>query len=273
MPSRVCQLLTVIAWSLTLSSIANAAAYIKFDGIDGECLDRGYEGWSYLSQFQIDVSIPVGSTGQAGRPDISTQFRMPIDDAYPFLQEALLTGALHSTVTVDLVDEGLLRDRYEYIEALTPSLSASYSSSGSGWLTGKLLGRSLDYTRYIYDDSTGALIDTVIISYDLNNSTQSIIAPSLAGDYNGDGRVDALDYTVWKNSVGEIPFTIGTGADGNADGIVDLADYTVWRNSLSPEAASSLSGSELVPEPATCLLAAMGLTLMLATRRRKACAA
>jgi hypothetical protein len=43
----------------------------------------------------------------------------------------------------------------------------------------------------------------------------------LPGDYNLDGIVDAIDYTVWRN---------GGDADGNADGVVDDRDYAVWKS-------------------------------------------
>ena len=42
--------------------------------------------------------------------------------------------------------------------------------------------------------------------------TAAIVPPSLAGDYNGDGVVDAADYTVWRDTFGQ------TGADLAADG-------------------------------------------------------
>ena len=49
------------------------------------------------------------------------------------------------------------------------------------------------------------------------------------GDYNGDGVVDAADYTVWRNTLGEDVANRGDGADGDADGIVDEDDYGYWR--------------------------------------------
>ena len=63
------------------------------------------------------------------------------------------------------------------------------------------------------------------------------------GDYNFDGKVDALDYSEWRNAFGE------TGnrykyADGNRDGVIDGADYVVWRN--TPVSALGLAS---IPEP------------------------
>ncbi|MFG0304744.1 MAG: dockerin type I domain-containing protein [Phycisphaerales bacterium JB040] len=61
----------------------------------------------------------------------------------------------------------------------------------------------------------------------------------LAGDYNSDGLVDAADYTVWRsNHSGGVGMLMGDGSvkfsgDYNADGVVDAADYTVWRDNLA----------------------------------------
>ena len=48
------------------------------------------------------------------------------------------------------------------------------------------------------------------------------------GDYNGDGIVDARDYVVWRNSVGQT-VTFFDAADGNGDGTINAGDYSVWR--------------------------------------------
>jgi hypothetical protein len=65
----------------------------------------------------------------------------------------------------------------------------------------------------------------------------------IAGDYNGNGTVDAADYNLWKTNFGS---RTQLAADGNNNGIIDAGDYTIWRN-------NSLSGSgglsHSVPEP------------------------
>jgi hypothetical protein len=49
---------------------------------------------------------------------------------------------------------------------------------------------------------------------------------ALSGDYNRDGAVDAVDYTVWRNSRGS---TTDLAADGDQNGVVDEADYRLWK--------------------------------------------
>lgn len=100
-------------------------------------------------------------------------------------------------------------------------------------------------TYYARVQSTGTA-ETVAQFYQLN-ITAAATAPALVGDFNGDGFVNALDYTVWTSEFGlfRTPFT---GADHSGDGEVNAADYTLWASNYG----ASLAGSAFaVPEPAT----------------------
>jgi cytochrome c peroxidase len=94
----------------------------------------------------------------------------------------------------------------------------------------------------------------------------------LAGDYNGDGTVDADDYTVWKANFGDTTLLV---ADGNGDGRVDAADYTVWRSSVGAtwqDLAFGAGGGSLasgVPEPAGATLLCIAFAAGLAAYRQR----
>ena len=47
-------------------------------------------------------------------------------------------------------------------------------------------------------------IDAIVLSLDgfMNAADLDAIFTRLGGDYNGDGRVDAIDYVMWRNTVG-----------------------------------------------------------------------
>ena len=100
-------------------------------------------------------------------------------------------------------------------------------------------------------------------SYDVGLEVVSVGVP---GDYNGDLRVNAADYTRWRDSLGETGPQLP--ADGNGDGVIDTADYHFWRAQVGTSADGG-TGSQLwengisragnpVPEPAAWLLACGG---------------
>lgn len=76
----------------------------------------------------------------------------------------------------------------------------------------------------------------------------------LPGDYNLDGSVDAADYTVWRDQLGQTAITPRAGADGDGDGVISQADYDVWRNNFgatAPPAAVSAGSAQMVVATAT----------------------
>lgn len=67
----------------------------------------------------------------------------------------------------------------------------------------------------------------------------SLVAPvDLPGDYNDDGRVDAADYTVWRDRVGTPQ---------------ELGSYQEWRDNFGA-GTSSASLAMVVPEPSACAM-------------------
>ncbi|WP_146446824.1 hypothetical protein [Botrimarina colliarenosi] len=78
----------------------------------------------------------------------------------------------------------------------------------------------------------------------------------LAGDYTGDGKVDAADYTMWRDTYGD-SVAAGAGADGDGDGAIGDGDYTVWA-----EGYGGVPSTIAVPEPGAvtlCLVLLAGL--------------
>jgi hypothetical protein len=75
---------------------------------------------------------------------------------------------------------------------------------------------------------------------------------ALIGDYNNNGKVDAADYTIYRNSVGQSTLTNrGVGITGP----VGPADYAVWKTHFGEGAGSGAGGETAVPEPASwCLV-------------------
>jgi hypothetical protein len=89
------------------------------------------------------------------------------------------------------------------------------------------------------------------------NDDSLVLSAVLAGDYNADGVVDAVDYTVWRNNVG------GTLAGETASfGVVDAADYAEWKNNYGATVALGSGGLASVPEPQALAAVLVGAVLI-----------
>jgi hypothetical protein len=89
----------------------------------------------------------------------------------------------------------------------------------------------------------------------------------LPGDYNGDGTVNAADYTVWRSYLGRS--TALPNDDTPGDG---PDDYDRWKTNFGQTggAGSRAAGAIIaVPEPTTALLLVVGLIFAPALLRRR----
>lgn len=85
------------------------------------------------------------------------------------------------------------------------------------------------------------------------------------GDYNNNGFVDAADYTIWRDTLGDT-VTALSGADGDGDGEIGPGDYNLWvsnfgNTTIGPAVARS------IPEPSTMLLALFAMIGITFNRR------
>jgi hypothetical protein len=98
--------------------------------------------------------------------------------------------------------------------------------------------------------------------------------PTLPGDYNGNGVVDAADYTAWRDSLGQAGADLaadGSGPAGTPDGVVDNWDYDFWKSrfgDMLPGAGGGALTSAAVPEPASLSVALVAIMLSVLVRRQ-----
>ena len=122
---------------------------------------------------------------------------------------------------------------------------------------GDLLG-----TQYLFDWQIEPAIEGKLLlngtvywaggRIELTTISNALLIPALAGDYNRDGTVDAVDYVVWRNNEG----TTNPLPNDPIGGTIGLAHYNQWRAHFGQTASRGTgAGSNVaVPEPSTSLL-------------------
>ncbi|TWT99468.1 Chondroitinase-B precursor [Botrimarina colliarenosi] len=112
-----------------------------------------------------------------------------------------------------------------------------------------------------------AELDALVLSLDsaLTDAELDQLFAVVVGDYNGDGLVDAADYSVWRDSLGQSG--VGIAADGDGNGVVDSSDYTVWSSAYA-SAVMSPSHGVSSPEPTAMALGALSITAVSLRRYR-----
>lgn len=113
------------------------AAYIKFDGVDGEAQDKDHKGWSDLLSFNQPIHKPGGGTGSTRRrgdvvlEDITVA--KELDKASPKLAESICKGKVYPKVDIHLTasytDAG--RQTYYAYELKNAQIN-NYNIGGSG---------------------------------------------------------------------------------------------------------------------------------------------
>ncbi len=151
-----------------------------------------------------------------------------------------ITGAaaLGGTLDVSLVDN------------FTPAFGQSFNIISAGSVSG-------EFSNELFPSLSGGLGWRVV--YGANNVT---LAVTLRGDYNFNGHVDAADYTVLRNTLGQTGS--GLAADGNGDHMITRLDFDVWKSHFGQSPGSG-SGSdhvgESVPEPATVSMILLAISI------------
>ncbi len=195
---------------------------------------QDYRSW--LEQDLLDIAIPM----------------VYLRESNSFLMDGFLNDIFSTPTNTDIsiglgtylhtADEGGVAETLSQLQKVyeSPADSATFFSYGS------MFGGATDEAR------RQAVIDWYA----------EITA--LDGDYNGDGTVDAADYTVWRDSW--LQFGEDLPADGDGDGFVGNSDYDMW---LANFGSSSLtSESSTVPEPTSWLLLLVGMAFYASRMKR-----
>jgi hypothetical protein len=283
--------------TVVVDAIGQHAGLLKIGSTDGSIAHLQINS----GRLEVEEAILIGAhpTSQAtltlSGGELSTAYLSKLDSNDTF---SFTGGVLHaSNVDMDLVNNGgtlapghsvgqtnvegelELASGILQIEIASDTSSDRMSIDGSiklgGHLQVDLLGgfqpHSDDRWEIITADTFLEQFDSISAGYTVEQIGGSLFlklsSPVLAGDYNDDGTVDAIDYTVWRDLMG----TAGSLQNETASlGVIDGADFDAWKANFGTTGGSG-SGSAVnsaVPEPATAVLMLIGVSLL--PRRRRA---
>lgn len=167
-----------------------------------------------------------------------------------------LTGSQMRELTVGFEQ---VNQFYNIYASAIRHVSDSYGYAYSDW------NEHLSKVAVLFNQAHGG-----VVADELNIEITGSVLTGLtgSGDYNNDNVVDAADYSVWRDTLGQV----GTGlaADGTLDGTVDELDYDLWAGTFGASLPTGSGAKNVipVPEPAE---AAIAFTLCVASsvfRRR-----
>ncbi len=134
------------------------------------------------------------------------------------------------------------------VDSFIPGLGDQFTLISAAELTGA------------FDFVNGAALDSTLqwsLSY---SATEAILDVIAAGDFNRDGNVDAADYTIWRDTLGQ-DIAAFTGADADGNGVINQLDYDVWAGNYGFSSANPATASTAaVPEPSAALLLLASIT-------------
>ena len=103
---------------------------------------------------------------------------------------------------------------------------------------------------------------TISVGNSLDIGAHEAFAP---GDFNGNGAVDASDYTIWRDTTGSID---DLRADGNGDRMIDQDDYDIWKSLFGTTYNNGLGSGRTVPESTSAMLLIFGSAMAAVTANR-----
>jgi hypothetical protein len=117
-------------------------------------------------------------------------------------------------------------------------------------------------------DFVGILDNVYVYNEVLDEMALQVLAgviegEGLPGDFNDDDRVDAADYTIWRNNAGT---NIALPNDNGIGGTIGQDHYKLWKDNFGGGSGSAASGfqsaTNVVPEPTSLFLVLIGVSVV-----------
>jgi hypothetical protein len=216
--------------------------------------------------FGLRLETASGGDLFVGKPGSGAIDQFVVENVGGTLQHA-------SGTTVEVGEEYLLVLRADFSAAGVNDLFTLYVNPTPGAAEPASGTIKNDFDFGIFNDvflyATGAFsIDEIRVG-----PTYADVVPGIPGDYNQNGIVDAADYTVWRDHLGQTFILTNENPVGATPGVVDVEDYAFWKAHFG-ESAGSGGGSSIesgaVPEPATWMMFVVAI-MALFTRQERLC--
>jgi hypothetical protein len=199
-----------------------------------------------IAQYKLRAVTPEGGVGELLSSNDKTSMAVVDSVAYVPPPPGTPPNHVYNNVSAEILGISIGYADLYGIGFENQWADATGLSSGTYWL---------EVTVNPYGDTA----EGRIIESDYTNNTTRILVDLLPGDYNDDGAVDAADYTVWRDTLGDSVSIQTIGADGNGDGEITVADYQVWKSNFGKSLAPQPGAGSSVPEPVGMSLVGIAL--------------
>ncbi|BBO33958.1 hypothetical protein [Lacipirellula parvula] len=142
------------------------------------------------------------------------------------------------------------------INGFVPSIGQTFDILNWGSLTG-------GFSSITLPSLPGRAWDT---SQLYQSGTLRVVAPTVSGDFDGNGFVDSGDLVGWKSNFGITSGATRAQGDADGDGDVDGADFMAWQQTFGQTVSTPVAAA--VPEASGLTLALLAMLGGVAMRRR-----
>jgi hypothetical protein len=216
------------------------------------------------------TQFPSLTTAQKGQMFTAWTYNSPwITDYFVFDSAGVSNPSVPQIFAGAIRPSGLSGGTGSATEAFNFAVTNNYDNVIVKQPGGRVTGvRTTQYTFTSGETLTFAVPDNVLS--DNNGGVSVVIRPvanGVAGDYNGNGAVDAADYVRWRDG-GPLQNEV------SSLGVVDAQDYAAWKARFGNHAGSGasntgvLGGGAAVPEPTALVLIAIVSIVAAAARAR-----
>jgi hypothetical protein len=269
-----------IAAGAVVGSATDAEALIVYSGIEDISIELGnFQSLQFDADEYVDVYLrnyfyanPVPHTYQGMKVEFANgRFVGKRVNNLNYVR-ALAAGYEINATNVDYVSGSLangdLNPNAEFRNVQNAFIGVGFPISGDG-----SPDNYFGWIRVSIDNEAGSFVVHEWAYEDVLGTPIRAGDRGAAGDFNDDGIVDAVDYTVWRNSLNTNFDLAGHGDEvGDSLGIVDEEDYILWKAAYgwtAPPGTGSGGAALAAPEPTTLgFLAAGSLGLAVLRRRR-----